>query len=101
MPKVIYWMLRDMEAIEEGRISDAGARILALAIKKKVRNLGVKIRGAQSLEDKIDLMSKQNSALAALVLTGISVGGDGLLSKAGILSGMFTEEDTPSKTSEN
>ena len=30
---------------------------------------------------------------------GISVGGDGLLSKAGIVSGLFTEElmDTPSK----
>ena len=92
MPKVIYWMLRDMESVKEGRISDTGARILALAIKKKIRNLGGQIRNAESVEKKIDLMSKQNSALAALVLTGISVGGDGLLSKAGILSGMFIED---------
>lgn len=96
MQRVIYWVLFDMERIEEGKISDAGARILALAIKKKIRNLGGQIRNAESVEKKIDLMSKQNSALAALVLTGISVGGDGLLSKAGILSGMFTEDlDSP------
>ena len=36
-------------------------------------------------------MSKQVSALAGLVMLGISIGGHGLLSKAGIVSGLFTE----------
>ena len=40
----------------------------------------------------MDLLSQQVSALAALTLVGISVGGDGLLSKGGILSGLFTED---------
>ena len=44
------------------------------------------------MENKIDELSKQVSALSALVLLGISVGGDGLLSKAGVVSGLFTED---------
>ncbi len=40
----------------------------------------------------MDLLSQQVSALAALTLVGISVGGNGLLSKTGIVSGLFMEE---------
>ena len=79
--------------LEEGKITSAAARILALAIKKKIRNLGNQVRNSNDIEKKIDLVSKQNAALAALILTGISVSGEGLLSKAGIISGMFTEEE--------
>jgi hypothetical protein len=84
--------------LEEGKLSEKAARILALVLKKKVRNIGAKVRNANSVEEKLDLLSKQNSALGALILTGISVSGDGLLTKAGIVSGMFAEEeeeDTP------
>ena len=81
-----------MKEIEEGRLSDAAARILALAIKKKVINKGREVRSTQDSEKKLDLLSQQVSALAALTLVGISVGGDGLLSKGGILSGLFTED---------
>ena len=81
-----------MKEIEEGKLSDAGARILALAIKKKVINKGRAVRLTDDLESKMDLLSQQVSALAALTLVGISVGGDGLLSKGGILSGLFTED---------
>ena len=49
-------------------------------------------RSTQDSEKKLDLLSQQVSALAALTLVGISVGGDGLLSKGGILSGLFTED---------
>ena len=80
-----------METIEEGKLSDAAARVVSLAIKKKVINKGREVRAAQDLQQKIDLLSQQVSALAALTLVGISVGGDGLLSKAGIISGLFTE----------
>ena len=80
-----------MKEIEEGKLSDASARILALAIKKKVINKGREVRSTQDSEKKLDLLSQQVSALAALTLVGISVGGDGLLSKGGILSGLFTE----------
>ena len=81
-----------MKEIEEGKLSDAGARLIALAIKKKVIRKGREVRLTDDLESKMDLLSQQVSALAALTLVGISVGGDGLLSKGGILSGLFTED---------
>ena len=81
-----------MKEIEEGKLSDAGARLIALAVKKKVINKGREVRLTDDLESKMDLLSQQISALAALTLVGISVGGDGLLSKGGILSGLFTED---------
>ena len=81
-----------MKEIEEGKLSDASARILALAIKKKVINKGREVRSTQDPDKKLDLLSQQVSALAALTLVGISVGGDRLLSKGGILSGLFTED---------
>ena len=81
-----------MKEIEEGKLSDAAARILALAVKKKVINKGREVRSTQDPDKKLDLLSQQVSALAALTLVGISVGGDGLLSKGGILSGLFTED---------
>ena len=66
--------------------------MIALAVKKKVINKGREVRSTQDSEKKLDLLSQQVSALAALTLVGISVGGDGLLSKGGILSGLFTED---------
>ena len=81
-----------MKEIEEGKLSDAGARLIALAIKKKVIRKGREVRSTQDSEKKLDLLAQQISALAALTLVGISVGGDGLLSKGGILSGLFTED---------
>ena len=81
-----------MREIEEGKLSDAAARLIALAIKKKVINRGREVRSTQDPDKKMDLLSQQISALAALTLVGISVGGDGLLSKGGILSGLFTED---------
>ena len=81
-----------MKEIEEGKLSDAAARILALVVKKKVINKGREVRSTQDPDKKLDLLSQQVSALAALTLVGISVGGDGLLSKGGILSGLFTED---------
>ena len=79
--------------IEEGRLADGAARLLSLAIKRKVINLGKQLRAENNLEMKIDLLSRQVSALSALCLVSVSVGGDGLLSKTGIISGLFTEED--------
>ena len=96
-----------MEKIEEGKLSDAAARIISLAIKKRVISKGREVRSAETLEEKMDLLSQQVSALAALTLVGISVGGDGLLSKTGIVSGLFMEEfekellDAPPKTEED
>ena len=96
-----------MEEIEEGKLSDAAARIISLAIKKRVISKGREVRSAETLEEKMDLLSQQVSALAALTLVGISVGGNGLLSKTGIVSGLFMEEfekellDAPPKTEED
>jgi hypothetical protein len=96
-----------MEKIEEGKLSDAAARVISLAIKKRVISKGREVRSAETLEEKMDLLSQQVSALAALTLVGISVGGNGLLSKTGIVSGLFMEEfekellDAPPKTEED
>jgi len=96
-----------VEEIEEGKLSDAAARIISLAIKKRVISKGREVRSAETLEEKMDLLSQQVSALAALTLVGISVGGNGLLSKTGIVSGLFMEEfekellDAPPKTEED
>ena len=81
-----------MKEIEEGKLTDAAARMLALTIKKRVINKGREVRSTQDPDKKMDLLSQQVSALAALTLVGISIGGDGLLSKGGILSGLFTED---------
>ena len=81
-----------MREIEEGKLSDAAARLIALTVKKKVINKRREVRSTQDSDKKMDLLSQQISALAALTLVGISVGGDGLLSKGGILSGLFTED---------
>ena len=81
-----------MKEIEEGELGDAAARLIALAVKKKVVSKGREVRSTRDPDKKMDLLSQQVSTLAALTLVGISVGGDGLLSKGGILSGLFTED---------
>ena len=84
-------MRQETDKIEEG-LTDNVARGTALIIKRKVIQLGRKVRSSNDLEQKLDFMSIQLSSLAALTLLSISVGGDGLLSKAGIVSGLFTED---------
>ena len=46
-----------MKEIEEGKLSDTGARLIALAIKKKVINKGREVRSTQDSEKKLDLLS--------------------------------------------
>ena len=46
-----------MKEIEEGKLSDAGARLIALAVKKKVINKGREVRLTDDLESKMDLLS--------------------------------------------
>lgn len=84
-------MQQETDKIEEG-LTDNVARGTALIIKRKVIQLGRKVRSSKDLDQKLDFMSIQLSSLAALTLLSISVGGDGLLSKAGIVSGLFTED---------
>ena len=73
-------------------ISDSVARATALAMKRRVISKSRIVRSTDKLEKKIDELSKQVSALAGLVMLGISIGGNGLLSKSLIVSGLFTEE---------
>ena len=73
-------------------ISDSVARVTALAMKRRVISKSRIVRSTDELEKKIDDLSKQVSALAGLVMLGISIGGNGLLSKSLIVSGLFTEE---------
>ena len=88
-------------------ITDSVARATALSMKRRVISKSRIVRSTDELEKKIDELSKQVSALAGLVMLGISIGGNGLLSKSLIVSGLFTEEfsddienqDTRMKTS--
>ena len=73
-------------------ITDSVARATALSMKRRVISKSRIVRSTDELEKKIDELSKQVSALAGLVLLGISIGGTGLLSKSLIVSGLFTEE---------
>ena len=73
-------------------ISDSVARVTALAMKRRVISKSRIVRSTDELEKKLDELSKQVSALAGLVMLGISIGGNGLLSKSLIVSGLFTEE---------
>ena len=83
--------MKEANTINE-TISDSVARATALAIKRRVISKGLSVRSSDDLEKKIEELSKQVSALAGLVMLGISIGGNGLLSKSLIVSGLFTEE---------
>ena len=83
--------MKETNSINES-ISDSVARATALAMKRRVISKSRIVRSTDELEKKIDELSKQVSALAGLVMLGISIGGNGLLSKSLIVSGLFTEE---------
>jgi len=83
--------MKDTNSINES-ITDSVARATALAMKRRVISKSRIVRSTDELEKKIDELSKQVSALAGLVMLGISIGGNGLLSKSLIVSGLFTEE---------
>ena len=61
-------------------------------MKRRVISKSRIVRSTDELEKKIDELSKQVSALAGLVMLGISIGWNGLLSKSLIVSGLFNEE---------
>ena len=83
--------MKETNSINES-ITDSVARATALAMKRRVISKSRIVRSTDELEKKIDELSKQVSALAGLVMLGISIGGNGLLSKSLIVSGLFTEE---------
>ena len=83
--------MKETKSINES-ITDSVARATALAMKRRVISKSRIVRSTDELEKKIDELSKQVSALAGLVMLGISIGGNGLLSKSLIVSGLFTEE---------
>ena len=83
--------MKETNSINES-ITDSVARATALAMKRRVISKSRNVRSTDELEKKIDELSRQVSALAGLVMLGISIGGNGLLSKSLIVSGLFTEE---------
>lgn len=76
--------------ITEGTLTDTMIKTMALAIKRKAISLGKQAQSENDLEKKMNLVSRQVSATAALSLLAVSVSGDGILSKAGIISGLFS-----------
>ena len=78
------------EIITEGVLTDTMIKTMALAIKRKAITLGRQAQKEPDMESKMNLISRQVSATAALSLLAVSVSGDGILSKAGIVSGLFS-----------
>lgn len=76
--------------IHEGSLTQTMIKGVALAVKRKAIVLGKQAQTEQDLEKKLDLVSQQVSAVAALTLLSVSVSGDGILSKAGVVSGLFS-----------
>ena len=52
--------------------------------------LGKSAQQEKDVEAKLNIISRQISAVAALALLATSVSGEGLLSKAGVVSGLFS-----------
>jgi len=79
--------------LDEG-LSDAMAKTTALVIKRKVIQKGKQLRSSNDLAAKVDLLSIQLSSIAALALLAVAVSGDqkSILSRAGVVSGLFTED---------
>jgi hypothetical protein len=75
--------------ITEG-LTDSMARGIALAVKRKAMVLGKSAQQEKDVEAKLNIISRQISAVAALALLATSVSGEGLLSKAGVVSGLFS-----------
>ena len=86
-------MKLEKDQIEEG-FSDAMAKSTALIVKRKVIQKGKAVRSTTDLATKIDLLSVQLSSIAALTLLAVAVSGDqkSILSRAGVVSGLFSED---------
>ena len=88
--------MRKVDELEEG-LTDAMAKTTALVVKRKVIQNGKKVRSNNDLGKKLDYLSIQLSSIAALTLLSVAVSGDeqSLLSKAAVVSGLFTEGEYP------
>jgi len=86
-------MKLEKDQLEEG-FSDAMAKTTALALKRKVIVKGKQVRSAVEVADKIDKLSVQLSSIAAMCLLAVAMSGDekSILSRAGVISGLFSED---------
>ena len=86
-------MKLEKDQLEEG-FSDAMAKTTALALKRKVIVKGKQARNATDVGKKIDAISIQLSTVAAIALLAVATNGDqkSILSRAGVISGLFSED---------
>lgn len=86
-------MRKETDTLDEG-LSDAMAKTTALAIKRKVIVKGKQVRNTPDIEKKLDYLSIQLSSIAAIALLAVSLSGDqkSILSRAGVVSGLFSED---------
>ena len=86
-------MKRETDKIDEG-LTDGMAKTTALVVKRKVIQKGKQVRSATDLGKKIDYLSIQLSSIAALTLLAVAVSGDekSILSKAAVVSGLYSPE---------
>ena len=83
----------ETDSIDEG-LTDGMAKATALIVKRKVIQKGKQVRNATDIGKKLDYLSIQLSSVAALTLLAVAVSGDekSILSKAAVVSGLFTED---------
>ncbi|MEO1955791.1 MAG: hypothetical protein ABGX42_04245 [Gammaproteobacteria bacterium] len=83
----------ETDSIDEG-LTDGMAKATALVVKRKVIQKGKQVRSANDIGRKLDYLSIQLSSVAALTLLAVAVSGDekSILSKAAVVSGLFTED---------
>jgi hypothetical protein len=94
--KIYKWrknMKIETDSIDEG-LTDGMAKATALVVKRKVIQKGKQVRSANDIGRKLDYLSIQLSSVAALTLLAVAVSGDekSILSKAAVVSGLFTED---------
>lgn len=90
LDKMIKEELKRDDVNEKKSLTQTMTRGLALVLKRRVVKAGNKVRESGDTDIKLDALSYQVSALAGLTLLSTSVSGDGLLSKAAIVSGLMT-----------
>ena len=72
---------------------DAAARLYQIRLMKKIHDVEGQIRNAKTTDEKIELLSHQNSLGSALTVIATNVGATGVISNIGLLMPMITEED--------
>jgi hypothetical protein len=80
------------EPLDEGMTSNV-AKMIAIGLKKRCISLGNQVESATDVGEKINNLSKQLNAVAAIALVAVSMSDEGLLSKGMILTSLLSSNE--------